>query len=151
MQISHLLKPQDVHLNIDVSSKKRLLERVAEDFSDRCPGSTTEIFSGLLDRERLGSTGLGHGIAIPHTRLHDQDECCASVLRLQNPVDFDAQDREPVDLVFGLLIPEQANDEHLQILAALARLLSNPDVPQQLREVEYPEELLQVIESFEQA
>lgn len=151
MQISQLLKPENVHLDIDISSKKRLLERVAEDFSELCHSKTDHIFSGLLDRERLGSTGLGHGIAIPHTRMSDQKECCVALFRLSKPVDFDAQDREPVDLVFSLLIPEQANDEHLQILASLARLLSNPEVPVQLRQATEPEQFLNVIQSFEDA
>ncbi|MCP3668768.1 MAG: PTS sugar transporter subunit IIA [Gammaproteobacteria bacterium] len=117
------------------SSKKRVLEEVGRLLSTSGPGLTQDaVFDKLLERERLGSTGLGHGIALPHARMSGVSEPFGTLIQLQNGVDFDAIDQQPVDLAFGLLVPEEATDEHLQLLARLATLFSNTSFCQLLRE-----------------
>ena len=93
----------------------------------------TEIFDSLVARERLGSTGLGHGIAIPHGRVPQLEHTAGALLVLQDGVDFDAPDREPVSILFGLLVPEACNDAHLQVLAGLAAMFSDPELRRSLQ------------------
>ena len=122
LRIDDILSPTHTLVNAEVSSKKKLLEflagLVAESISD---SSADEIYERLLGRERLGSTGIGEGIAIPHCRLPQCEQAFGVLLRLAEPIDFDAIDGKPVDLVFALLVPEEATEEHLQVLAMLAR------------------------------
>jgi PTS system nitrogen regulatory IIA component len=99
-----------------------LLGRGADSLND------TQIFDSLLARERLGSTGLGHGIAIPHGRLAPLDSTAGALLVLETGIDFDAPDGQPVNILFGLLVPEACNDAHLQILAGLAAMFSDADL-----------------------
>lgn len=116
-------------------SKKRVLERAAQllaSESDEEPG-TEQVFERLLERERLGSTGLAGGVALPHARMPGLESSRGAFLRLADPVEFDALDGEPVDLVFALLVPEDANEAHLQLLAQLAGRFNDPDLRQSLR------------------
>ncbi|MCW8908198.1 MAG: PTS sugar transporter subunit IIA, partial [Sedimenticola sp.] len=99
-------------------------------------------FDKLLERERLGSTGLGNGIALPHARMAGVGEARGAFVQLQSKADFDAIDRQPVDLVFGLLVPEQATEEHLQLLARLATLFSDDSFCERLRKAGNPQALL---------
>ena len=130
------LSQDTVATGIQVQSKKRLLEFIAELFSEK--NSQTEandIFERLIERERLGSTGLGKGIALPHARIDGLDQARAVFVRLENGIDFDAIDGEPVDLVVALLVPTDANDAHLKILAGLAQVFNDDDNCSQLREI----------------
>jgi len=114
------------------TSKKRALQNLSELLAKSSSGlSPDETFEKLLERERLGSTGLGHGIALPHARI--------------NGVDFAAIDNQPVDLIFGLLVPESATKEHLQLLAYLASMFSDSEFCAQLRQAEDPEEVMQQV------
>jgi PTS system nitrogen regulatory IIA component len=116
-------------------SKKRILEELAgllATASEELNQGT--VFDKLLERERLGSTGLGHGIALPHARVAGVTQARGAFLQLQSGADFDAMDGQPVDLVFGLLVPEAATEEHLQLLAKLATLFSDEAFCQRLRE-----------------
>ena len=106
--------------------------------------------NNLLDRERLGSTGLGKGFAVPHARLASLDKTLGYFYRLSNPVNFEAQDNQPVDLVFTIIIPEEATEEHLLILSSLAGIFSKPEVCDAIRKAGSTEEILQIIESAEQ-
>jgi nitrogen PTS system EIIA component len=134
MNIGDLLAPERVQLVPEVSSKKRALEMLSEMLATSLPNLTQgEIFDSLLSRERLGSTGLGHGVAIPHGRLGVASEARAALLKLNKGVDYDAPDREPVDIVFALIVPAQSTDEHLRILATLARMFSEPDTLARMR------------------
>jgi nitrogen PTS system EIIA component len=134
-----LLEPGSVSLDDDASSKKRVLEHAARHLADRYEEPTAEqIFERLLERERLGSTGLAGGIALPHARMPSLEIPRAAFLRLAQAVDFDALDGQPVDLVFALLVPEDANEEHLQLLASLAALFNQPELCARLREAETP-------------
>ena len=123
-------------------SKKRLFESAANLISDNHPElRASDVFSALLGREKLGSTALGEGIAIPHCRVSQCPEAIGSLITLQEPIDFDAPDRQPVDILFVLLVPEEADQEHLEILSGLAGLLINPEFSQGLRNAETNEEL----------
>ncbi|MCB1677776.1 MAG: PTS IIA-like nitrogen regulatory protein PtsN [Halioglobus sp.] len=116
-------------------SKKRLFETIARIISEDQPTLTyDEVFDHLIAREKLGSTGLGQGIAIPHCRVESCPDPLGTLLTLQDPIDFDAPDDQPVDLLFVLLVPGEANQQHLDILAHVARLFSRADFCQRLRE-----------------
>lgn len=119
------------------TSKKRALERVGELLATAAPSlSSGEVFEQLLERERLGSTGLGHGVALPHARIKGIDQACGVLVCLESGVDYDAIDGQPVDLLFGLLVPHDATQEHLQLLAKLASIFSKEEFRDQLREAE---------------
>jgi len=132
--IEDILTPERALLNVAVSSKKKLLEFLAGFIAEQLPQSSADdIFDSLLGRERLGSTGIGEGIAIPHCRLRYCEQAIGVLLKLEEPVDFDSIDGQPVDLVFALLVPEEATEEHLQILAMLAENFSNAQYREALR------------------
>jgi PTS system nitrogen regulatory IIA component len=120
------------------SSKKRVLEHAARLLAVGLGEEPTveQIFERLLERERLGSTGLAGGVALPHARIDGIEHSRGAFMRLASPVEFDALDGEPVDLVFALLVPADATDEHLQLLARLAGLFNNADLRARLREVD---------------
>ncbi|MGB0721290.1 MAG: PTS sugar transporter subunit IIA [Gammaproteobacteria bacterium] len=144
MQIHQLLAPARIACSGQASSKKRVLENLADllaQGSDQALDAT-EIFDSLLGRERLGSTGLGHGIALPHGRMPYHGPPLAAFVTLKNGVDFDALDGEPVRMLFALVIPEESTDEHLQILANLARMFSDGGFREQLMECGAPEDAL---------
>ena len=136
MLLTALLDPSRVALNRTVSSKKNVLQCLAELFADDSLGLTPNaVFDSLIAREKLGSTGLGNGVAIPHARMKGIDQAYAGLLIAEAPVDFDAMDNAPVDLFFALIVPDQAHEEHLQILAELANLLANDRFTSRLRRV----------------
>lgn len=118
----------------DVTSKKRLLETLAGLLADG-DGllSSTQVFDRLLERERLGSTGLGQGIALPHARMHGLHAPIGAFVQLRDAVAFDAIDDRPVDLAFGLLVPDATDEQHLQLLATLASAFDNAAVREALR------------------
>ena len=132
--IKDILNAGCTRIDVPVSSKKKLLEYLGGLISEQLRGSTADdIFDRLLGRERLGSTGIGEGIAIPHCRLKECDKAFGVLLRLEQAIDYDAIDRQPVDLVFALLVPEEATDEHLQVLSMLARNFSQDEFRRALR------------------
>ncbi|MCH9671436.1 MAG: PTS sugar transporter subunit IIA [Gammaproteobacteria bacterium] len=134
MELSDLLRVEQIEFGFEATSKKRTLERVSELLANRTDNaSAIAIAEGFFARERLGSTGLGFGVALPHTRLTETTIPAAAFLRLANPIDFDAPDREPVTVVVGLVVPEQATDAHLQVLAHLASRFHDPVVREKLR------------------
>jgi PTS system nitrogen regulatory IIA component len=131
--ITPLLKLDNVLAECETSSKKRLFEQAAQLVQASHGVAAGEVFESLFAREKLGSTALGYGIAIPHGRIkHLKDTACV-FLRLKTPTDFDAPDGKPVDLVFILLAPAAATDLHLQILGELAAMFSDEDFRAQLR------------------
>jgi PTS system nitrogen regulatory IIA component len=134
MQIIDLLTPSRVIVDVRTSSKKRLLEALAGLLNERGnPETERAIFESLVRRERLGSTGLAHGVAIPHGRSAAVDRAVGAFIRLAEPLEFDSLDRQRVDLVFGLVVPEHFTDQHLMFLAELAELFSDPAVTARLR------------------
>lgn len=142
----NFLNSDTVSTDVDVQSKKRLLEIIAEMLSGQNPQlDVAEIFEKLIERERLGSTGLGKGIALPHARVSNLEEAQAVFIRLKQAIDFDAIDRQPVDLVVALLVPVDANEEHLKILAGLAGFFNNDDNCSKLREIDDHQQLIDLL------
>ena len=137
--LEEILPPECVCSGVPAASKKRTLETLGEVLANAGPGlSARAVFNRLVARERLGSTGLGEGCALPHARVPGLDCALAAFLRLEKGVDFDSPDREPVDLVIGLLVPEESTDEHLELLAGLARILSDESVRMSVRSADEP-------------
>jgi PTS system nitrogen regulatory IIA component len=134
MQVADILTLDRTACDVAVTSKKRALEVLSLLISGGADSlSPNDVLDCLRAREKLGSTGLGHGVAIPHGRTRHCERAIGAFLRVREGVDYDAADREPVDLMFALLVPERSTDEHLQILARLAELFSDADLRQRLR------------------
>lgn len=150
IRIEDILTPEHALLDVPVSSKKKLLEYLASFIANLTDSSATDIFERLLSRERLGSTGIGEGIAIPHCRLPGCSQPIGLLLKLDEAIDFDAMDHRPVDLVFALVVPEEANSQHLQVLATLARNFSEPDFRDALRNAPDATQLYQRAISLQQ-
>ena len=130
------------------ASKKRVLEEAAQLLAAGYNIPTQDqVFEKLLERERLGSTGLAHGVALPHARMQGVNSPRGAFLRLQNGVDFDAMDGQPVDLVFALLVPEEATQAHLDLLASLAGLFGDKALCEQARQLSDPESLIALFTS----
>ncbi len=130
-------------------SKKRALQNLGELLALSAPELNPDgTFDKLLERERLGSTGLGHGIALPHARVNGIDEAYGAFIQLEDGVNFDAIDNQPVDLIFGLLVPESATKEHLQLLAHLASMFSDAGFCEKLRQATHPEQIMQQIDHW---
>ncbi len=145
MDINQLIAPERVKCLGGIGSKKRALENLSELLVSGAAGvDPPEIFNRLIERERLGSTGLGHGVAIPHGRLPADSEVQTTLgcfIKLDAGIDFDSPDQQQADLLFGLLVPEDCTEEHLQILATLAGMFSDIDFCTQLRNCTSDEDL----------
>ena len=150
MTISALLSPQKIFIDTEVTSKKKLLELIANIVADRSQLGQSIIYNNLLNRERLGSTGLGRGFAVPHARVPDLDKTVGCFFRLSEPVNFDSPDNLPVDLVFTIVIPQEATEEHLLILSALAKIFSQEEVCEAIRKAATKEEIETIIRAAEQ-
>ena len=144
MQIEDFLSPSRTRCDV-ASSKKRALELIANTLADDNPTlNADDIFLSLTARERLGSTGLGHGIAIPHCRINNCPSITAVLIKLEQPIDYAALDDERVDIIFALIVPEEAHDQHLQILALLAERFSQDEFRDNLRAANNHQELFQI-------
>lgn len=133
MQISDILRPEAVKNLTSCTSKKRLFHDLG-DIADAAYGFGPDaVINALMERENLGPTGVGHGIALPHARMPALEGVHGMFLRLEKPLDFDAVDRQPVDLVFALLAPEEAGVEHLKALALVSRTMRDTDMRAKLR------------------
>ena len=151
MDLNRLITPERVICLTDINSKKRLLEKLSQLLGQGAPGyDPADIFNKLIERERLGSTGLGHGVALPHGRLGDNQETIGAFIKLDKGIDFDSPDHLPTDLHFALLVPEHHTDEHLQILASLAGMFSDTDFCTSLRECQSDEELFKCLSGWTQ-
>ncbi len=135
-RIARLLPSTNVVVDLSVTSKKRLFEQAGLLFENNHGIERSKVFDSLFARERLGSTGLGEGVAIPHGRIKGLREALAAVVRLQDPIPFDAPDGQPVRLLVFLLVPEQATEEHLELLSELAELLSDRGIRENLMSCE---------------
>jgi PTS system nitrogen regulatory IIA component len=143
-----LINETRIGQGLEISSKKRLLETLAGLLADGHPPLSTEVvFERLLERERLGSTGLGHGVGLPHARIKDVSRVLGAFVQTRRGVDYDAADGEPVDLAFALLVPETATEEHLQLLAHLASQFSEPAVRARLRAADSPAAILDLLKA----
>lgn len=145
MDLTDLLEPERIHCHVALQSKKRAMQTVAELLAtaiDNEELSERNVLDALIARERLGSTGLGHGVALPHSRLAGVEKPIAAMLTLETGVDFDAADNTAVDIVCGLLVPEDCNEEHLQILASLARRFNDDALRERIRRCDSGDALL---------
>jgi len=150
MQLTDFLTTDRITCDVNAHSKKRALEELSELIShDQNSISATDIFDCLLSRERLGSTGVGFGVAIPHGRLKDSNHTTAALIQLNHGIDFDAVDNQPVDLLFALVVPDKATEEHLKILALLAAMFKEDELRAQLREAKKPEDIMQLVTEWQ--
>ena len=143
--LSDLLDRDAIIGALKANSKKKVLQDMAAPAAARTGVAERQIFETVLQRERLGSTGVGNGIAIPHGKLKDVSKLTGVFARLSNPVDFDAIDGEPVDLVFLLLAPESAGADHLKALSRIARAFRDPARVERLRATTDPEAILALL------
>jgi nitrogen PTS system EIIA component len=152
MDITDLITRERIVCDSEVASKKRVIEVLSELLAVGQAGLTPRpIFDSLIGRERLGSTGLGHGVALPHGRFSQSQHAVGAFIKISKGVDFDAIDRQPVDLVFGLLVPDHYTDEHLKILACLAEMFSDRPFCQRLRESDSDQALFERLRDWQPA
>jgi PTS system nitrogen regulatory IIA component len=145
MKISDLLQPAAVLAALKVNGKKQLLQELAARAAGIVRQPERKIFETLMEREKLGTTGVGQGIAIPHGRLGDLKDIVGVFARLEQPIDYDAVDNQPVDLVFMLLAPEGAGADHLKALARVSRLLRNQAATEKLRAAKSAEAIYAIL------
>ena len=140
---SLLINADNIHCQEDaISSKKRLIENMSHYLAANTQAIAADpIFQALLERERLGSTGLGKGVAIPHARVPGITETIAAMMTLSTPINYDSADNQPVDIIFGLLVPEDGDQYHLEHLARLATLLRDEKTCETIRNTPDPEKL----------
>ncbi|WP_417513566.1 PTS IIA-like nitrogen regulatory protein PtsN [Marinobacter sp.] len=137
LTIDNILAPELTLCKVPASSKKRVLEFIAEQIRQQNDSlSESQIFNNLIARERLGSTGIGQGIAIPHCRLEGLEHVIGVLMTLDEAVEFDAIDNQPVDLVFALVVPKEATSEHLELLSQLAEKFNERTFCDRLRQCE---------------
>ncbi|MBY6135656.1 PTS sugar transporter subunit IIA [Leisingera sp. XS_AS12] len=145
MQISSILKPEAVRVIGAASSKKRLFQEIADVAQTAYGLNAQTTVEALLDRESLGPTGVGHGVALPHARLDTLSEVCGVFLILEKPLDFGAVDRQPIDIAFALFAPEDAGVEHLKALALVSRTLREQSFCTKLRANHEPSTLYTIL------
>ena len=139
MEIAEMISPSSVVANLRVTSKKQALQELAKKAAEVTGQPERSIFEVLIERERLGTTGVGNGIAIPHGKLPGLDRLYGLFARLETPIEFDAIDEQPVDLICLLLAPETAGADHLKALARISRLLRDGTICKKLRGSETPD------------
>jgi len=150
MTFRDLISPDRISLSISASSKKRLLEKISDLLGEVIPNlDNREVFQSLIDRERLGSTGVGNGVALPHGRLKGLDRAIGACVILSEEMDYDAVDGKPIKIVFALLVPEEATEEHLELLAQLARVFGEKENREQLLNANESNEVYNFLCSFD--
>jgi PTS system nitrogen regulatory IIA component len=150
MQLSDYINVNRIRSDINVQSKKRALEELSNLITqDQTQLDASVIFDSLISRERLGSTGVGYGLAIPHGRIKNCKKITGAFIRLQQGVDFDAIDNQPVDMLFALVVPEESTDEHLQVLALLASMFNDESFREKLRLSKSEEETYQLLTQWQ--
>ena len=147
-RLAAILPASNVLVGVDATSKKRVFEAAGMLFENLQQIARSTVTDNLFARERLGSTGLGHGVAIPHGRIKGLKNPLAAVLQLQHPIGFDAPDDEPVSLLIFLLVPEAATQRHLEILSEIAELLSDRDLRERLKAADSAHGLHQLITAW---
>ncbi|MBC9012227.1 PTS IIA-like nitrogen regulatory protein PtsN [Vibrio cholerae] len=145
MQLSEVLSLDCTKSAVQCSSKKRALEIISEIAALHTGQNATELFECMLSREKMGSTGIGNGIAIPHARMSDSENAVAVLLQCEEPIEFDSIDNRPVDLLFALLVPEDQCKEHLKTLACMAERLNDKQILKQLRNAASVQELYNIM------
>ncbi|MCW2285203.1 PTS system nitrogen regulatory IIA component [Rhodoblastus acidophilus] len=145
MPLEHIIVPNAIIPALRVNNKKQALQELSEKAAEISGLPAREIFDAWLQREKLNSTGLGDGIAIPHGRLLTADHIFGLFARLERPIDFESLDNQPVDIIFGLIAPESAGADHLKALATIARVLRNPATVAKIRATREPSALYSLL------
>lgn len=148
IDINTVLSESRTCFKANVSSKKKALELIAQTVAREYPHvQSNDVFDALIQRERLGSTGIGHGCAIPHCRLAQIDTAIGVLMLLHHPINYDSIDKQPVDIIFAVIVPEDLTDVHLELLSQIAEKFSNEQFRQQLRQCEKKENLFELVTS----
>lgn len=150
MELSNLISLETIYPNMKASSKKQLLQELGSIVKDKVGKPIFEIASVLMERERLGSTGVGHGVAIPHGRFSELDQICGVFVKLDKPVNYDSIDDQPVDLIFLLLAPEEAGADHLKALAKVSRIFRDQAICAKLRGADNSDAIYAILNSVQQ-
>lgn len=145
MDLSDLVSPEGVVASLKATSKKQALQMLAGKAAELTGQAERDIFTTLLERERLGSTGVGHGVAIPHGKLPGLDRVVGLFARVNTPLDFEALDDQPVDLLFVLLAPEGSGADHLKALARIARVLRDEVMAEKIRSTDHASGIYSVL------
>lgn len=145
MQLSEILTLDCTKSAVQCTSKKRALEMISEIVAEHTGQNSTELFECMLSREKMGSTGIGNGIAIPHARMQSSEKAIAVLMQCESPIEFDAIDNRPVDLLFALLVPDAQCKEHLKTLSCMAERLNDKQILKQLRKAESDQELYDIM------
>lgn len=145
MDIAKLLKPEGVRVLGQVTSKKRLFQELGDMAASACGLNGDLVFDGLQERESLGPTGVGHGIALPHARIEGLSGIVGVFIRLEKPMEFEAIDRQPVDLIFALFAPKDSGVEHLKALALISRTMRDASICAKLRANSNPAALYAIL------
>lgn len=149
IDLAELLSIDRIETACQISSKKRLMEKIAALLLQGRPQLDRKtVLQTLIERERLGSTGIGHGVALPHGRINGLDAVIGAVAVLEKPLDYDSLDNEPIKLAFGLLVPAEANEHHLKILAHLARMFNDETLRKSIFTAQSSTEAFQVLTSW---
>ena len=151
MDINEIIAPESILANLKPNSKKQLLQELAERGAAQTGVDEHDVFETLLERERLGSTGVGNGVAIPHGKLPGIEKIVGVFARLEKPVAFDAMDDQPVDIVFMLLAPEGSGADHLKALSRIARVLRNQSTLASIRQSGDPDAIYSLLTAVENA
>ena len=149
MEISEILLPEAVHAPLRVNSKKRLFQEIAGTAASRFNLDEQTVLAALLERETLGPTGVGRGVALPHARVDGVSSVKALFFKLDTPIDFDSVDRKPVDLVFVLLAPPESGAEHLKALARVSRLMRDENTCAKLASTRDPQAIFAILTADE--
>lgn len=147
MEISEILSPDRTACDINITSRKKAIEAVSNLLADETVDSH-KIIDSLLARERLGTTGIGHGVAIPHGRMKNSKKTVGAFIRARDAIEYDSPDHEPVDLFFALLVPEESTEEHLEILRSLAEMFSDDELRTALREQHDSQHIFDLITNY---
>ena len=146
-----LVNADNISFHDEATSKKRVIENLSRMLAANTSAATAEkIFQVLLERERLGSTGLGKGVAIPHARVPDLTHTVAAMLTLETPVEFEAADGKPIDIAFGLLVPEDDTEHHLQHLSRLVTLFRDEEICSRIRQASCAEAIFELLLSIDE-
>lgn len=148
MKLSEILKPERVASGHTFTSKKKALEELSNLLAKGASVNAADILVSLSGREKLGSTGLGHGVAIPHGRMAGVTQSIGAFMRLKHPLEYDAHDGQGVDLMFGLLVPQNASETHLKHLAAIAEMFSDDAFCKKMREAKDDAALFELLSGF---
>lgn len=152
MQLSEIINVNRIKSDINVKSKKRALEALSELITqDQNQLDSADIFDSLISRERLGATGVGYGIAMPHGRIKNCNKITGAFIQLEQGIDFDAIDNQPVDMLFALVVPEESTDEHLQVLALLASMFNEESFREKLHMSKSNEDTYQLLTEWQKS